>query len=343
METIAHAPSIRPPRALTARIARTMRNEIALVRLGLGIVALHIVDDNFLQPEPGTSAGDHLASGLVPVAILGVVAGAYPLLRAGLRAATAMTFGAIGVALGAPGAYYLLNGNASGDHYTGLLAIVAGAAVLLTGPVTLWKSRRSDGSRRRRYLRRSLILVAAVPVTWAVLWYLVFPVGFSYIYTHTGPAASTPELGVAYDRVTVTTSDSLELAAWYVPSKNRAAVVVFPGPARAKEARMLVRHGYGTASYCSNRAGRARARVTPFAGPATATCSAASRTSRTAATLTPIASAGSASRSAARSCSRPPRNRPDSKRSSRRAPASASETSTDQARVACSSRRPCSQ
>jgi hypothetical protein len=30
-----------------------------------------------------------------------------------------------------------------------------------------------------------------------------------------------------------------------VPSQNRAAVIVFPGPSRAKEARMLVRHGYG--------------------------------------------------------------------------------------------------
>jgi len=142
---------------------------------------------------------------------------------------------------GAPGAYYLLDGNASGDHYTGLLAIVAGAILLVSGPVTLWKARRSDGSRRRRYLRQSLILAAAP----AVAWFLVFPVGFSYIYTHTGPTTSTPDLGVPSESVTVTTSDSLELAAWYVPSKNRAAVIVFPGPARAKEARMLVRHGYG--------------------------------------------------------------------------------------------------
>ena len=29
-----------------------------------------MVDDNFLQPQPGTSASDHLTSGLVPVAIL---------------------------------------------------------------------------------------------------------------------------------------------------------------------------------------------------------------------------------------------------------------------------------
>jgi hypothetical protein len=45
--------------------------------------------------------------------------------------------------------------------------------------------------------------------------------------------------------VAVTTSDSLGLAAWYVPSTNRAAVVLFPGAGRAKEAHMLIRHGYG--------------------------------------------------------------------------------------------------
>jgi uncharacterized protein len=45
--------------------------------------------------------------------------------------------------------------------------------------------------------------------------------------------------------VSVKTSDSLELAATYVASKNRAAIVLFPGMTRSKEARMLIRHGYG--------------------------------------------------------------------------------------------------
>ena len=45
--------------------------------------------------------------------------------------------------------------------------------------------------------------------------------------------------------MTVTTSDSLDLAATYVPSKNGAAVIVFPGATRVKEAQMIARHGYG--------------------------------------------------------------------------------------------------
>ncbi|MGH3118124.1 MAG: alpha/beta hydrolase [Gaiellales bacterium] len=230
---------------LLARLASALRPEYALFPVATGAVGLHILDDNFLQPEPGTSAGDHLASGLVPIAVLAVVAAAYPRLRVGVRAATAMTLGAIAITFGVPGAYYLLDGSASGDHYTGLLAIVAGAVLLATGPVTLWRSRRTDGSRRRRYLRRSLAVVGAPFLALAIAWFVVFPIGFAYIYTHTGKTAVTPELGVPYESVTVTTSDSLELAAWYVPSKNRAAIVLFPGSTRSEEARMLIRHGYG--------------------------------------------------------------------------------------------------
>jgi hypothetical protein len=119
-------------------------------------------------------------------------------------------------------------GSASGDHYTGLLAIAAGAVLLATGPVTLWTARRTGGSRRRRYLRRSLAVAATPFLTVAAVWFLVFPIGFAYVYTHTGKGAVTPALGVPYERVAVTTSDSLELAAAYVPSRNRAAMCFFP-------------------------------------------------------------------------------------------------------------------
>jgi fermentation-respiration switch protein FrsA (DUF1100 family) len=79
-----------------------------------------------------------------------------------------------------------------------------------------------------------------------VLQLIVFPVGLAYVYTHTGAATSTPPiLGVPYEDVTVTTSDSLDLTAYYVPSRNRAAVVLFPGRSHTEEARRLIGHGYG--------------------------------------------------------------------------------------------------
>jgi uncharacterized protein len=228
-------------KAAAARVAAAFRTEVGLARLALGAVALHVLDDNYLQPEPGTSLGDHLASGLVPIAVLMAVAAIYARLRAGFRAALAMSFGAIGITFGVPGTYYLVVGHASGDDYTGPLAIVAGTVLVALGPVTLSRNRRTNESR----WRRSLTGVGGLVVAAVIVVFFVFPVGFSYVYTHTGRTATTPNLGVPFETVQVTTSDSLELTGWYVPSKNRAAVVVFPGATRAEEARMLIRHGYG--------------------------------------------------------------------------------------------------
>jgi uncharacterized protein len=223
------------------------RTERGVVTLALGAIGLHVVDDNFLQPARGTSPLDHLASGLIPLAILAAIAAGYPLLRAGLRATTAMTFGALGVAVGIPGAYFLAKGAASGDHYTGLLAIAAGLVLIATGPVVLWKNRRRDGSRRRRYLGRLATTATTIVAAPLLFFFVVFGIGFSYIYTHTGRTAEPPTaLGdIPYESVTVRTSDGLELSASYVPSKNRAAVVVYPGLSAVEEAAMMARHGYG--------------------------------------------------------------------------------------------------
>ena len=46
--------------------------------------------------------------------------------------------------------------------------------------------------------------------------------------------------------MTLRTSDGLDLAAWYVPSRNGAAVISYPTrQGKLPQARMLVRHGYG--------------------------------------------------------------------------------------------------
>ncbi|HET9287601.1 MAG TPA: CocE/NonD family hydrolase [Gaiella sp.] len=222
-----------------------LRDETKLVRLAIGLAAIPILDDNFLHPAPGTGAGDHLLSGLVPLAVLAAVAVVYPRLRAGLRAATAMTLGAIVVVIGAPGVYYLRDGSAAFDHYTALLGFPAGLILLASGPMTLWKARRRGGSRRRRYaLRASSVAIAAVsaPLLFALV---VFPIAFPYGYSHIGKTTPIPALGLGEERVTVTTSDSLELEAVYVPSRNGAAMVVYPGAGRTDVGRMLARHGYG--------------------------------------------------------------------------------------------------
>jgi uncharacterized protein len=232
--------------AWLSRAGAVVRTERGLFLLALGAVGFHIADDNFLQPARGTSAGDHLASGLVPLAVLALLGVVYPRIRAGARAGVAMTAGSLAIVIGVPGIYYLSKGSASGDHYSAPLALLAGVLLLALGPVTMWRSRRRGGSRRRRYLLRTLTTLVWLALGVVVLQFIVFPVGLAYVYTHTGAAVTTPpSLGVRYEEVTVTTSDSLDLTAFYVPSRNRAAVVLFPGRSHTDEARRLIRHGYG--------------------------------------------------------------------------------------------------
>ena len=91
-----------PP--LTRRGGRTRETLIFLI--GLALIALHVLDDNFVQPQPGTSPGDHLVSGLVPLAVLGLAAWAYPRLRGGRRGALSLFLGVLGIAAGAEAIHY---------------------------------------------------------------------------------------------------------------------------------------------------------------------------------------------------------------------------------------------
>jgi hypothetical protein len=217
--------------------------ETVLVRAAIGIVALHVLDDNFLQPQPGTSAPDHLVSGLVPLAALGLAAWGYPRVRAGAGATIALLVGLFGIVLGIEGIYYTAEVGPSGDDFTGLLAAAAGLLLLGVGLLTLWRTRRRDDSRRRRYIRRGLLALGAL----AALYVVVVPFALSYVFTHTARAfVPEPELGAEHENVSFTTSDGLELSGWYIPSENRAAVIAFPGrKGSQRPARMLARHGYG--------------------------------------------------------------------------------------------------
>jgi len=238
MTTITHTGSEPLIRAIT-----WLRDEVNVARLAIGVVALHVVDDNFLQPNPGTTAGDHPVSGLVPLALLVAAAVFYGRLRAGARAVIALFAGYFGVLGGIEALHYTREVGPSGDDYTGILSLLAGLVLLGVGGLTLWRSRRRDDRLWWRYGRRALIGVGAVVVAGVFL----FPFSIGYIVTHasraTVPAA---DLGAPFEEVEFTTNDGLRLKGWYIRSRNGAAVISFPGRASSqKRAKLLARHGYG--------------------------------------------------------------------------------------------------
>jgi fermentation-respiration switch protein FrsA (DUF1100 family) len=107
----------------------------------------------------------------------------------------------------------------------------------------LWKSRRRDDRLWWRYGRRLLLVLGTLFAAVAVL----FPVAIAYVVTHAARAHVPPaDLGAAYEEVQFTTSDGLRLSGWYIPSRNGAAVISFPGRASSRQrAKLLARHGYG--------------------------------------------------------------------------------------------------
>jgi hypothetical protein len=165
------------------------------------------------------------------------------------------------IVAGIEGAYYASAVGPSADDFTGLLSLVAGPVLLVLGAATLWRTRRTEGTLLWRYPRRLLLAVAA----FFAFSLVVFPVAIAYVTTHTARAVVPQnQLGVAFEDVSFRTSDGLRLEGWYVPSRNGAAVISFPGrKGPQRQARMLARHGYGVLLF--DRRGEARSEGEPNA------------------------------------------------------------------------------
>ncbi len=204
------------------------------------LLALHTIADAFLLPEQGTAWTDHLLPGLAAAAVLAVLLAVYLRGRGGARGALGLALGALALEGFAIAVVDAGSAGARGDDWTGFLLGPAGLALLGLGGRLLWRSRRPG---RHRHLRRSALAVLSALGVYVVL----VPVGLAILATHrprqpVGPAA----LGRAYEQVTVRTSDGLRLAAWYVPSRNGAAIISYPTRSgELGQARMLIRHGYG--------------------------------------------------------------------------------------------------
>jgi uncharacterized protein len=218
--------------------------ETLVFRLALTMGVIWVLDDAFWHREPGTRATDHLASGLVPVALALLLMLAYPRLRAGRRAVAALTSGALLIVAGVvDGVRHVAVDRLGAADVSALLAAPAGLVLVSLGTIVLWRSRRLDERPLRRYLRRGLVAaLGAIGVG-----FVVAPIGLAIVVNHKARApVEVADLGRRHVDVVLTTSDGLRLAGWYVPSRNGAAVIAFPGRSGpVRHARMLVGHGYG--------------------------------------------------------------------------------------------------
>ena len=227
------------------------------------------------RPPTISSAGSSRSSALA------VAIAFYARVRAGARATIALLGGFFARLSSTEAVHYTRAVGASGDDYTGLLAIPAGLAAARRrrrDAVDVTPSRRlalvalpaAAASRRRR--RRRGRSSCCCPISIA-------------LRRHARARAHVPaaDLGAPYEDVEFTTSDGLRSRAGTSASRNGAAVIAFPGRASLAGAGEDARRGTATACCSSTAAARARARATRTcsAGRASATSTRRSRSCST--------------------------------------------------------------
>lgn len=145
----------------------------------------------------------------------------------------------VGLGIGVP---HLIEGALTVHAVAALGSLVAGTTVVA----------RAGMRRLRRPGRVRRVIDVAVAAATAVL--VVFPLTLAVAVTdvvHVHEGTRTPaDADLPYRPVVLRTSDGVDLAAWYVPSTNGAAVVLLGGATavRADEldhAAVLARRGYG--------------------------------------------------------------------------------------------------
>lgn len=223
--------------------------EYAVFATGIGLAALHVLDDAFVGKQPGTSAGDHLLTAVVLLAVLGGSLAVYPRLRAGARAALAASLGILIATAGGMHVAHVVVDEAELSDFTGILAAAAGLLLVGLGAVVAWRAPTSSAPRRRWAKRGAIALGSLV-----VAFYVLFPIGAAIYITHTPREPIDAPFAVPHEDVAFETEDGLTLRGWYAPSRNGAAIVLVHGSGSSRldtreHAGLLAEHGYGVLLY----------------------------------------------------------------------------------------------
>jgi pimeloyl-ACP methyl ester carboxylesterase len=236
------------PVALTPRHGRrrerVARLERPLLLAGLALVALHLLDHAFSGPD--TSLAGVLAIIAVPTA-WGV---AQPHVTRPTRVVLAVVIGMLTFGFGVVShGLHVVNSGPDWTDATGVAMIAGGLLLVGAGLTAIAAPRRAPRRPALGWrLAHGAAWLAAVPL-FAVL--AVLPFAMALMVTHAPRwAIQESSLGIPHQEVAIETADGRELSAWYVPSRNRTAVLLSHGSGGSRERvsahiRMLARHGYG--------------------------------------------------------------------------------------------------
>ena len=220
------------------------RLERPLLLAGLALVTAHLLD--LALSGPDTSVLGILVIVAVPLAW----AVAQPHVTRPTRVALGVVIGLVAIGFGvASHGLHVVNSGPDWRDVTGVGYVIGGLLLVAAGLAAIAAPRRAgarSGPARRIGHAALWIAGAAVIVTVAVM-----PFAQANLITHAPRwAIDDATLGIAHEDVRIATGDGRRLTAWYVPSRNGAAVLVSHGSGGSRgrvaaHVRMLARHGYG--------------------------------------------------------------------------------------------------
>ena len=242
----AQAPPVSEPAAppRRGRRERLARAERPLLLAGLALVVAHLLDLAFSGPD--TSALGVAAI----VALAAAWALAQPHVTRPTRVALGVVVGLVAVGFGVVShGLHVVNSGPDWRDVTGVGYIVGGLLLVAAGLAAVAAPRRAPrrtGLGWRAAHAAGWIAGAAIVAQFALL-----PFALGNQVTHAPRwAIDESAVGIAHQEVRIAMRDGRRLSAWYVPSRNGAAVLLSHGSGGSRgrvvaHVRMLARHGYG--------------------------------------------------------------------------------------------------
>jgi uncharacterized protein len=242
--TLAPAPS---PQRRGGR-GRVAALERPLLAGGLALVTIHLLDLALSGPHTWLLA----IAGILAVPLAWWFA--QPHVTRPTRLGLGLVAGLLSIGFGvASHGLHVVNSGPDRYDITGIAMIVGGLLLVASGVTAL-------AAPRRPPRRAALGWRAAHLAGWALgaaflALYVVMPFASALMITH-APRWEIQEssLGIPHEEVRIDASGGRELSAWYVPSRNGAAVLVGHGSGGSRERvleeiRILARHGYGVLAF----------------------------------------------------------------------------------------------